>query len=108
MRLNSWSPQTAGHTLRRLQMEIGTQQGETIMEMIKCSDCGKEISGAAKMCPHCGRTRMAMVKCLGCGKEISGAASKCPHCGKKRTTRTAAIVAFTAIIIIGILLWFFW
>ena len=24
------------------------------MSLIKCSECGKEISGKATVCPHCG------------------------------------------------------
>ena len=27
------------------------------MALIKCKECGKEISDQAKVCPNCGRTR---------------------------------------------------
>ena len=29
-------------------------KGEVILALIKCSECGKEISDRARSCPHCG------------------------------------------------------
>ena len=43
---------------------------------------------------------MAMVKCRECGKDISSGASKCPHCGKqlKRTDLLVGIFGLTLLI----------
>ena len=49
------------------------------MALIKCSECGKEISDKAKLCPHCGFDYLFIpttietfgyLKCNVCGKEI--------------------------------------
>lgn len=50
------------------------------MALIKCSECGKEMSNQAKMCPHCGRDNDIMF-CTECGKQVSSKAQMCPNCG---------------------------
>lgn len=60
------------------------------MAMIKCPECGKDISDAATVCPSCGRsmsmkrteTALVMIKCPECGRDISDEAASCPFCGK--------------------------
>lgn len=50
--------------------------------MIKCPECGKEISDKAVSCPGCG----AVVKrkyCQHCGEMIDNDCIICPNCGKQ-------------------------
>ena len=52
------------------------------MAMIKCPECGKEISDKAVSCPNCG----AVVKkkfCQHCGEKIDNECVVCPKCGKQ-------------------------
>jgi hypothetical protein len=51
---------------------------------------------------------MALIKCKDCGKEISSSASKCPHCGVKRpgfSETLAAVLVFGFIVCIGAAAW---
>ena len=50
------------------------------MALIKCSECGKEISDKAKVCPHCGAEN-DIIYCPECGKQLSSKATICPNCG---------------------------
>lgn len=50
------------------------------MAMIKCKECGKEMSDHAKICPHCGYENSIMF-CPECDKQLSSKANMCPHCG---------------------------
>lgn len=50
------------------------------MALIKCSECGKEMSDHAKMCPNCGCDNNIMF-CPECDKQLSTKASMCPNCG---------------------------
>lgn len=50
------------------------------MALIKCSECKKEISSTAKVCPHCGFKNDKMV-CPECGCEVKQSDSACPECG---------------------------
>lgn len=53
------------------------------MALIKCSECGKEVSNKADSCPHCGNpiTKKANTKyCEYCGDKMPANAEKCPHC----------------------------
>lgn len=50
------------------------------MALIKCSECKKEISSSAKVCPHCGIKQSNEV-CPECGKKINGDEQNCPECG---------------------------
>lgn len=55
------------------------------MSMIKCPECGKEISDKAKKCVHCGKIlieeKLATKVCSDCGKENPIDATECVHCG---------------------------
>lgn len=58
------------------------------MALISCSNCGKEISDKAKICPNCGYqaaeetfTEEAPIICEECGTEIPQNAKTCPNCG---------------------------
>ena len=48
---------------------------------------------------------MAMVKCKECGKEISTSATECPHCGKKITKPLVVIFEVIAIVLLLAVLW---
>ena len=50
------------------------------MTLIKCSECKKEISSTAKVCPHCGFKNDKIV-CPECGAEVKQSDSACPECG---------------------------
>lgn len=50
------------------------------MALIKCSECKKEISSSAKVCPHCGM-KQDIVTCPECGKKLKGDETICPECG---------------------------
>lgn len=50
------------------------------MALIKCSECGKEMSDHAKICPNCGIENNIMF-CPECGKQLSSKAVMCPSCG---------------------------
>lgn len=50
------------------------------MALIKCNECGKEISDKAKVCPHCGFENNLII-CPECKKEIKNNVNTCPNCG---------------------------
>lgn len=37
------------------------------MSLIKCNECGKEVSSKARTCPNCGNPIDTSVKCPKCG-----------------------------------------
>ena len=41
---------------------------------------------------------MSLIKCKECGKEISSKAAACPHCGAEPYKRSGCLIAFLAII----------
>ena len=64
------------------------------MALIKCPECGKEISDKAKICPHCGinlnedpnNNTHTNIVCPHCKKIFVGFKNnnpKCPYCGHK-------------------------
>lgn len=58
------------------------------MALIKCKECGEEISSNAKVCPHCGYKNEVSV-CPECGKEINEIDTNCPACGYPLRKKTA-------------------
>lgn len=50
------------------------------MALIKCSECGKEISDKAKQCPYCG-VENNVTFCPECGKQLNDNVVTCPSCG---------------------------
>ena len=53
------------------------------MALIKCPECGNEVSDKAETCIHCGcpiETNQT-VTCPECGQEVSSKAATCPNCG---------------------------
>lgn len=59
------------------------------MALIKCGECGNEISSNAKTCPHCGKKNEIEI-CPECGNKVKEEDINCPKCGyplrKKNTT----------------------
>ena len=51
------------------------------MAMIKCLECGAEISSLAKICPKCGAPVEKRTICEDCGTEILESMETCPKCG---------------------------
>lgn len=51
------------------------------MALIKCNECGKEISDKATICIHCGCPVELKIKCFECGKEIKSNDKICKNCG---------------------------
>ena len=58
------------------------------MALIKCKECGEEISSNAKVCPHCGYKNEVSV-CPECGKEVNESDANCPTCGYPLHKKTA-------------------
>ena len=58
------------------------------MALIKCKECGEEISSNAKVCPHCGYKNEISV-CPECGKEVNESEANCPACGYPLHKKTA-------------------
>lgn len=58
------------------------------MALIKCPECGREISDTSRICIHCGypleeelNKNVADIKCPECGTEISDNTNVCTQCG---------------------------
>ncbi len=62
-------------------------------EKFVCDQCGGEVPGEAKECPHCGEpfdeeegiptASAQQFICSECGADVSGEAKECPHCGER-------------------------
>jgi predicted amidophosphoribosyltransferase len=39
------------------------------MPLVKCPDCGKEVSSSAPTCPNCGRPMNTSIHCPNCNSE---------------------------------------
>ena len=51
------------------------------MAMIKCPECGREISDRAPSCPSCGvKIENEVIKCPVCGDVYFKEQAECPHC----------------------------
>lgn len=67
------------------------------MAIVKCTECGNEISDKATFCPHCGCPMEALMKATQDGEKVGFA--------KKKGIIVVCIIAVLALV--GILLWFF-
>lgn len=64
------------------------------MALIKCKECGQEMSSTAGVCPHCGYKNDFHV-CPDCGKEVSATDDFCPECGcplHKKTAKASSVI----------------
>ena len=59
------------------------------MALIKCSECGNEISSSAKFCPQCGASGEQHF-CPECGVKLKGNEMNFPECGFPLTKKTAS------------------
>jgi len=56
------------------------------MAMIKCPECGREISDRAPSCPSCGvKIENEVIKCPVCGDVYFKEQAECPHCHHRAT-----------------------
>ena len=51
------------------------------MALIKCSECGHEVSDKASACPNCGCPIEKGLICNECGNSVSPSDKSCPKCG---------------------------
>lgn len=59
------------------------------MALIKCKECGGEISSSAKNCPHCG-IKINLEACPECGCKLKGDEPNCPECGYPVNKKSAS------------------
>lgn len=53
------------------------------MALIKCKECGNDISDKAACCPHCGVPVEKEIYCSNCGEKVPATEQYCPKCGTK-------------------------
>ena len=51
------------------------------MALIKCTECGHEVSDRASACPNCGCPIEKGNCCIECGQPIPDGVNECPNCG---------------------------
>ncbi|MBR1808222.1 MAG: zinc-ribbon domain-containing protein [Paludibacteraceae bacterium] len=64
------------------------------MALIKCKECGAQISDASATCPKCGAPIIKDIICPDCGSAIPSNSTVCPNCGapiKSAVTNTTLI-----------------
>ena len=78
------------------------------MALIKCSECGHEVSDKAQHCPNCGCPIEQKLTCGECGAELSADDVICPNCGnpirtkkKNRMTKATMMLVLLAIVMVG-------
>jgi DNA-directed RNA polymerase subunit RPC12/RpoP len=84
------------------------------MALIKCAECGKQVSSEAVACPHCGITRekqevlkekkveQQKLKCGNCGTVQEGLNRRCPKCGE--VVRSWGIIILSYILMGGLII----
>lgn len=58
------------------------------MSLIRCPECGKEISDTAASCPNCGYSFQKMKFCKFCGEKIPEDSVICTKCGRQVENQT--------------------
>lgn len=64
------------------------------MALIKCAECGKEISDTSKICIHCGCPIEKELTCSECGKKVGAKDKVCKNCGCKITKKIQFDIQF--------------
>lgn len=92
------------------------------MALIKCSECGREISDKAASCPHCGNPILQRIlpTCPECGNAVHVNALTCPNCGcplewdnsnstksNKSTPKLFIIISALIVIAISVAVWWY-
>ena len=82
------------------------------MALIKCLNCGTDVSDKAKQCPNCGetlQTQKVVKVCEECGYELDDNVTICPKCGcpvpeseeqKKTRKKKKIIISVIAILVV--------
>ena len=66
------------------------------MAMIKCPECGRQISDKAPFCPCCGVAIVGkIIKCPQCGEVYFSDQEMCPNC--HHVTRLSGVVGNMAV-----------
>ena len=77
------------------------------MSLIKCKECGHEVSDTASVCPNCGAPVIKDIYCQKCGTRIPENIQYCPSCGARtgcpEKPRKDKIVAGLLAILLGVL-----
>ena len=60
------------------------------MTLIKCKECGQDLSDTAKTCPHCGAAVVKDVLCVKCGTKVPENIKFCPTCGAPVVSDTSS------------------
>ena len=63
------------------------------MALIKCPECGREVSDRAAACPGCGFALGSVKRCEECGEILPSGAAVCPKCGLPVDTANAPAAA---------------
>ena len=73
------------------------------MALMKCPECGKEMSEQAKKCPNCGYVNSFSI-CPECGAKLSEADTFCPQCGNILQKKKSHKKLFSSIqkIVVGV------
>lgn len=81
------------------------------MALIKCKECGHEVSDKASTCPNCGCPIEKGIKCNECGTELSPIDEVCPNCGNpiqvvgkkhsKAFIKVALFALLVAVVLVG-------
>ena len=74
------------------------------MALIKCKECGKEISDKAKSCPKCGCPIIKDRICKECGKKIDKNDKICKNCGVSTLRQFDKKILICSVIVVGIIL----
>ena len=95
--------------LRRIKKYGGRKRN---MALIKCLNCGTNVSDKAKQCPNCGeilQTQKVVKVCEECGYELDNNTTICPKCGcpipeseeqKKTRKKKKIIISIIAILVV--------
>lgn len=88
------------------------------MALIKCSECGAEMSDKAKACPKCKAPNEELkIECPECGEKVKADSKVCPECGyvfvKEKTSTSnfakkspiiIALLSFIVIVLVAVVI----